>query len=89
MADTKTPEPIRLVALERGFAANRIIERGEVFSFMPVKADGSPRKLPKWAAPEGTPLKAKPQAGDLKPKAAQAAVKSKAGEMAGGAAGLV
>lgn len=85
MADSKNPEPIRLVAVERGFINNRLIEPGVTFLFNPVKADGSPRKLPKWAAPEGTPPKAKRVAGDLKPKDTQAAVKAKAE----GAAGLV
>lgn len=74
---------IELVAIERGFLMNRMVHPGEVFRFRTVKADGSPRKLPKWAAPKGTPLPVKPTAGDLKPKAAQAAVKRKAGQLSG------
>jgi hypothetical protein len=85
MAEDKTVEPIQLVAVERGFAMGRLVEPGEKFLFNPVAANGSPRKLPKWAAKPGDPRigKPKPTAGDLKPKAAQAAVKQKAGALSG------
>lgn len=84
--DKKAPEPITLVAIDRGFVLGHMVEPGESFRFNPVNADGSPRKLPKWAAPAGDPRLAKPKpraAGDLKPKDAQAAVRRKAGQLTG------
>ncbi len=90
MSDPKSPEPITLVAVERGFAMGRMVEPGAKFLFNPVDSDGKPRKLPKWAVQPGDARlnKPKPQAADLKPKAAQAAVKQKAGQLAGGGSDL-
>jgi hypothetical protein len=81
--DDATGDVIELVAIERGFLMNRMVHPGEVFRFRAKKADGSPRKLPKWAALKGTPIPPRPVAGDLKPKGAQKAVKAKAGQLSG------
>lgn len=80
MADDKTPEPVTLVAVERGFAMGRMVEPGTQFMWRPVREDGSKRRMPKWAALPSDPRinKPKPAAGDLKPKDAQAAVRKKA-----------
>jgi len=82
MAEEKV---IKLVAVERGFHANRMVEPGQSFMFDSVGADGKERKLPKWAAkPEEYKAKPKkPVAGDLKPKDVQAAVKQKAAAFSG------
>lgn len=78
MAEVKNTE-IKLIAVERGFYGNRMIEPGQGFMFDAVGADGKDRKLPKWAAKpsEYKAKPAKPVAGDLKPKETQAAVKTK------------
>lgn len=70
---------VRLVALERGFVNNRMVEPGAVFSY---PAD---RKIPKWAAKEedAKPVKEKPKGADLKPADTQAAVKKKMATIAG------
>lgn len=88
-SEQKAPTVLHLVALERLFIDNALIERGEDFRFDTTSRveGGQPRKPPKHSAPFGTPLKAKPVAGDLKPKAAQAAVKAKAAEKSGGSPG--
>jgi hypothetical protein len=85
--EPKASKVLHLVALERLFIDNALIERGQSFHFDTTSRveGGAPRKPPKQSAPFGTPLKAKPIAGDLKPKAAQAAVKVKAAEKSGGA----
>lgn len=84
MADTK--DPIRLVAVETGFAMGRLVHPGETFLFAPLDRNGKERKIPKWAAlpAEAKERAKKPIAGDLKPKAAQEAVKVKTGELANG-----
>lgn len=85
MAETKF-EPVKLVAVDRGFRGGELVERGEKFMFTPTKMgkDGKPR-LPKWAQPADQPLPKKDSrtAGDLKPTAAQAAVATKRGALAG------
>lgn len=89
MADDKTESTtVQLVAVERGFYGNQMIEPGKSFTFESVGANGRPRKVPKWAVPaEAYKAKpAKPVAGDLKPKAAQAAVKQKAATLSGDSA---
>jgi hypothetical protein len=76
---------ITLVAVERGFALGRMFHPGQTFNFSTKKADGSPRKIPRWAQPADKPLPVKPVfKGDLKPKNAQAAVGKKRGELANG-----
>ena len=75
----------KLIAVERGFHNNRMVEPGQGFMFEMTGADGKPRKIPKWAA-KAEAYKAKPPkpvAGDLKPKATQEAVKAKAAELTG------
>jgi hypothetical protein len=87
MADEKkAPETIELVAVERGFAMGRMVERGHKFRFRVKGADGKERKLPKWAQPADQPLPKKGEAknGDLKPADTQAAVRTKAGQLANG-----
>lgn len=71
-------ESIKLVAVERGFYAGRMVEPGQKFEF-------SGKKLPKWAvkAEDFKPQKPKRMAGDLKPADAQAAVKHKTAELTG------
>lgn len=88
MADDKKAdavEPITLVAVERGFAMGRMVEPGTKFQFRPVRSDGSPRKLPKWAVEveKAPPPKKAPTGFDTKPKDAQEAVKKKAGQLSG------
>lgn len=86
MTDTKQTETLKLVAVERGFYENRLIEPGVKFLFTPTKTEknGEP-KLPKWAQRADKPLPAsKKPAGDLKPVAAQAAVATKRGQLANG-----
>ena len=75
MPDT---ESIKLVAVERGFYAGRMIEPGKKFEF-------TGKKPPKWAVkPEDVkPPKKKLAVGDLKPVDAQAAVKQKTAELTG------
>lgn len=77
-------EPVKLVAVERGFYQNAMVHPGTKFVFTPTRLgkDGKPR-LPKWAQPADQPLPVKPTVADLKPKAAQAAAKAKAGALAG------
>jgi hypothetical protein len=83
MDDAKKFEPVKLIAVERGFMNGAMVERGTKFTFTPTRLgkDGKPR-LPKWAQPAEKPLPVKPSVADLKPKAAQAAVKAKAGALA-------
>jgi len=83
MADAKF-EPVKLIAVERGFMDGHMVHPGTKFTFTPTRADkdGKPR-LPKWAQPADKPLPVKPSVADLKPKAAQAAVKAKAGALTG------
>lgn len=84
MADDKQPDVVTLVAVERGFVLGRMVQPGQTFQFRTTRADGSPRKLPKWAQPADKPLPKKPAfTGDLKPKDAQVAVGKKRGELAG------
>lgn len=82
-----TPDVIELVAVERGFAMNRLLEPGTRFKFKAKDADGKDRKIPKWAQPADQPLtkKATPKNGDLKPADTQAAVRAKAGQLSGSA----
>jgi len=80
-------DPIKLVAVERGFAMGRLVHPGETFLFDPEGSDGKPRKIPKWAAKPGdarTAPKAPVVEADLKPKATQVAVSKKRAELAGG-----
>ncbi len=69
-------ENVQLVAVERGFRNDALVEPGEPFVF-------TGDKLPRWAvkaeeaAARLAAKKSRP-AGDLKPKAAQSAVRSKA-----------
>jgi hypothetical protein len=97
--DMKSDQPVEqvsarvtLVALERGFTKGQMVHPGTKFTFDRTPHPDTPKhkladdgllKLPKWAAPEGTPMPKKPVAGDLKPKAAQDAVKSKAAALSG------
>jgi hypothetical protein len=76
---------IELVAVERGFAMGKLVEPGRKFMFRTKRADGSERKLPKWAKPADQPVatKATKRNGDLKPADAQKAVAAKAGALAG------
>ncbi|HSV48359.1 MAG TPA: hypothetical protein VLJ58_21400 [Ramlibacter sp.] len=84
MSAEKQPDVIKLVAVERGFAMNRMVHPGETFDFRTKDAEGKDRKIPKWAQLAGTPLpKKKAPAGDLKPKNAQAAVSVKRGQLSG------
>lgn len=85
MADAKDTT-VELVAVERGFLNNKLIEPGTKFVFDRTGSDGkSLRKLPKWAVPAGEyrAKKAKAPAGDLRPKEAQEAAKQKAGQLGG------
>lgn len=80
-------DTIRLVAVERGFVMNRMVEPGTEFNFATKDANGKTRKLPKWAQEASKPLpKKQATAADLKPKDAQAAVGAKRAELAGGIA---
>lgn len=87
MADKEDAQAtmLELVAVERGFVEGRMVEPGTSFSLPATRADGKPRKPPRWAAlkSEYKPKPIKPAAGDLKPKAAQAAVKTKAAGLSG------
>jgi hypothetical protein len=95
MSDAKKEllPPVKLVAIERAFRDGELVEPGTTFWFDPnpkegdrpskLTPDGKQRRIPKWAAPAGTPMPVKRAAGDLKPTAAQAAVKRKAGAMTG------
>jgi hypothetical protein len=82
----EAPEVVELVAIERGFAMGKLIEPGRKFMFRTTRADGKPRKLPKWAqlASQPVPRKVERKNGDLKPVDAQKAVAAKAGALAGG-----
>lgn len=84
MADEKAAV-LELVAVDRGFLDGRMVEPGTSFSLPATRADGKPRKAPKWAVlkSEYKPKPLKVIAGDLKPKAAQAAVKTKAAGLTG------
>jgi len=83
--EQSTPSTIQLIAIERGFAAGRMVEPGTKFLFNTHTAEGKLRKLPKWAQEASKSLpKKKAPAGDLKPTAAQQAVADKRAGLAGG-----
>lgn len=81
--EAKNPEVITLIATERGFAANRLIEPGEKFQFAKKDRNGKDRKIPSWARLPDQPAPSKKAAwnGDLRPVDAQAAAKHKGGEL--------
>jgi hypothetical protein len=89
MADDKKDDVIELVAVERGFSMGKLVEPGRKFMFRAKHADGTPRKLPKWAqlADQPVPKKAERKNGDLKPLDAQKAVAAKAGALSGNTSG--
>lgn len=89
----KSPNVVKLVAVERGFVDGAMVEPGQKFLFdgtpsspkAKVEKDGLLR-LPKWAALPGDERLAPraPVAADLKPVAAQRARAAKAAELSGG-----
>ena len=79
-----SPEPLELVAVERGFYRGAMVEVGTKFPFYGTKP-------PKWAVRPGDQRGAldkakKPLAFDTKPAAAAAAVKAKAAGLSGSSA---